>query len=161
MFKAFALKLSVEFEFENTPQFFLQTKTRMKTNLINYANKKRALIIFLVLSIIFSSRAHAQVDTIQTTVPRLKDVYKNDFYIGCLLSYTHVGFPTELQSVLDIIARESRDESDRRGYAVLQQLSPLILANQGKGTMAGALLDSAHQKTQLPLGDFIFNVRHE
>ncbi len=95
MFKAFALKLSVESEFENTPQFFLQTKTRMKNNLINYANKNRALIIFLALSIIFSSRAHAQVDTIQTIVPRLKDVYKNDFYIGCLLSYTHVGFPTD------------------------------------------------------------------
>lgn len=48
-----------------------------------------------------------------------------------------------------------------RGYEVLQQLSPLILANQGKGTMAGALLDSAHHKTQLALGDFAFNVRHE
>ncbi len=32
---------------------------------------------------------------IQTTVPALKDVYKNDFYIGCLLSYPHVGFPTD------------------------------------------------------------------
>lgn len=48
-----------------------------------------------------------------------------------------------------------------KGYEILQQLSPLILANQGKGTMAGALLDSAHHQTQLPLGDFIFNVRHE
>ncbi len=48
-----------------------------------------------------------------------------------------------------------------KGYEVLQQLAPLILAHQGKGTMAGALLDSAHHQTQLPLGDFIFNVRHE
>lgn len=30
-------------------------------------------------------------DTIQTNVPALKDVYKKDFYIGCLLSYRHVG----------------------------------------------------------------------
>ncbi len=48
-----------------------------------------------------------------------------------------------------------------RGYAVLQQLTPLILAQQGKATMAGALLDSAHHKTQFPLGDFVFHVRHE
>ncbi len=48
-----------------------------------------------------------------------------------------------------------------KGYEVLQQLAPLILANQGKGTMAGALLDSAHHQTQLLLGDFVFNVRHE
>jgi beta-galactosidase GanA len=48
-----------------------------------------------------------------------------------------------------------------KGYEVLQQLAPLILANQGKGTMAGALLDSAHHQTQLPLGNFVFNVRHE
>lgn len=48
-----------------------------------------------------------------------------------------------------------------RGYEILRQLTPLILANQGKGTMAGALLDSAHHKTQLALGDFVFNVRHE
>jgi hypothetical protein len=48
-----------------------------------------------------------------------------------------------------------------KGYEVLQQLAPLILAKQGKGTMAGALLDSAHHQAQLPLGDFVFNVRHE
>ena len=33
--------------------------------------------------------------TIQTDVPHLKNVYKNDFYIGCLLSYAHVGFTTD------------------------------------------------------------------
>jgi endo-1,4-beta-xylanase len=32
---------------------------------------------------------------IQTDVPALKDVYKNDFYIGCLLSYAHIGFPSD------------------------------------------------------------------
>jgi hypothetical protein len=48
-----------------------------------------------------------------------------------------------------------------RAYDVLKQLTPLIIANQGKGTMAGALLDSASQKTELKLGDYTFNVRHE
>ena len=67
----------------------------MKNNRIHHEKNNRILIIFLALSIIFSARVHAQIDTIQTTVPRLKDVYKNDFYIGCLLSYPHVGFPTD------------------------------------------------------------------
>jgi len=31
-------------------------------------------------------------DTIQTNVPALKNVYVNDFRIGCILSYRHVGF---------------------------------------------------------------------
>jgi len=48
-----------------------------------------------------------------------------------------------------------------RAYDVLKQLTPLIIANQGKGTMAGALLDSANQKAQVHLGDYTFTVRHE
>ncbi|MCC6398252.1 MAG: hypothetical protein IT282_14660, partial [Bacteroidetes bacterium] len=34
-------------------------------------------------------------DTIQTDVPALKDVFAHDFYFGCLLSYAHIGFPTD------------------------------------------------------------------
>lgn len=34
-------------------------------------------------------------DTIQTDVPALKEVFARDFYVGCLLSYTHIGFPTD------------------------------------------------------------------
>jgi len=47
-----------------------------------------------------------------------------------------------------------------KGYEVLKQLTPLILSNQGKGTMAGILLDSANQKAKIKLGDYIFNVKH-
>mgnify|MGYP000954075626 CR=1 FL=1 len=36
-----------------------------------------------------------QSSAIQTDVPALKEVYRNDFYIGCLLSYAHVGFATD------------------------------------------------------------------
>ncbi|MCR4439962.1 MAG: endo-1,4-beta-xylanase [bacterium] len=39
--------------------------------------------------------AFAQVDTVQTNVPRLRGVYAHDFYIGCLLSYRHIGFPDD------------------------------------------------------------------
>lgn len=50
------------------------------------------LTCFIVL---LSLKSIAQSDTIQTTVPHLKNVYKNDFYIGCLLSYAHIGFATD------------------------------------------------------------------
>ena len=48
-----------------------------------------------------------------------------------------------------------------RAYDVLRQLTPLILANQGKGAMAAALLDSSHHKTLCTLGDYVFTIRHE
>lgn len=48
----------------------------------------------LFLIILFITSVNAQTP-IQTNVPALKDVFKNDFYIGCLLSYPHVGFPDD------------------------------------------------------------------
>ncbi len=47
------------------------------------------------------------------------------------------------------------------GYAVLRQLAPLILQHQGKGTMTGFLLDSAAQSAEIPLGGYVFTVKHE
>jgi len=47
------------------------------------------------------------------------------------------------------------------GYDVLAQLTPLILSNQGKGTMAGIILDSSSQKTEIIFGDYVFAVQHE
>ncbi len=48
-----------------------------------------------------------------------------------------------------------------RAYDVLRQLTPLIIAGQGNGTIAGVLLDSADQKAEVPLGDYVFTIRHE
>ena len=60
---------------------------------------------------------------------------------------------------------ESLDDPENnqvsKAYDVLSQLTPLILSNQGKGTMAGVLLDSASQMAKIKLGDYIFNIRHE
>ncbi|MDZ7288766.1 MAG: endo-1,4-beta-xylanase [candidate division KSB1 bacterium] len=67
----------------------------MKKNRINHEKSNKTWIIFIALVIIFSTHVYAQIDTIQTNVPALKNVYKNDFYIGCLLSYRHVGFPDD------------------------------------------------------------------
>ena len=47
------------------------------------------------MSVLFSSKEYAQSDTIQTNVPALKNVYAHDFYIGCILSYRNIGFPTD------------------------------------------------------------------
>jgi hypothetical protein len=48
-----------------------------------------------------------------------------------------------------------------KGYDILHQLTPLILKNQGTGTMEGFLLDSAAQTAHIKLGDYIFTVKHE
>ncbi len=60
---------------------------------------------------------------------------------------------------------ESLDDPENnqvsKAYDVLNQLTPLILSNQGKGTMAGVLLDSASQLARIKLGDYSFNIKHE
>ncbi|MGD0815471.1 MAG: DUF5597 domain-containing protein [Verrucomicrobiota bacterium] len=48
-----------------------------------------------------------------------------------------------------------------RCYDVLSQLAPVILENQGKGTMAGVLLDETNQTQKVHLGNFTLNVSHD
>ncbi len=52
-------------------------------------------IIHIALVALTTTDARAQSDAIQTDVPAIKDVYAKDFSFGCLLSYRHVGFPTD------------------------------------------------------------------
>jgi endo-1,4-beta-xylanase len=64
----------------------------------NSRSRQRKITMFavvLLLSIACSPQVFSQSDTIQTTVPHLKDVYANDFFIGCLLSYRNIGFSTD------------------------------------------------------------------
>ena len=62
-------------------------------------------------------------------------------------------------------AIESLDDPEHnqvaRGYAVLRQLEPLITRSQGKGIMAGVLLDSTAQIERVRLGEYILTVKHE
>ncbi len=67
----------------------------MKKNLKSHGKNVAILIAAVFLCMRFSADVFAQADTIQTNVPPLKDVYANDFSIGCLLSYRHVGFPND------------------------------------------------------------------
>ncbi|MBN2425149.1 MAG: endo-1,4-beta-xylanase [Calditrichaceae bacterium] len=52
----------------------------------------RGLLLSVTIVFIFTVNGNAQV---QTDVPALKDVFANDFKFGCLLSYAHIGFPTD------------------------------------------------------------------
>lgn len=53
--------------------------------------RKMLTLLFLALG----KTLLPQSDTIETNVPALKEVFAHDFYIGCLLSYPHIGFPTD------------------------------------------------------------------
>jgi beta-galactosidase GanA len=48
-----------------------------------------------------------------------------------------------------------------KSYDVLSQLAPLILENQGKGTIAGVLLDKDNQTQQIQLGNYTLEVCHD
>ena len=58
--------------------------------------RKNMLMLFasiVCLALMVQSPVQAQLDTVN--VPALKNVFANDFTIGCLLSYTHVGFASD------------------------------------------------------------------
>jgi len=57
--------------------------------------KNELKINLLVVILLLSIKSLVSAQSIETNVPALKEVFKNDFYIGCLLSYPHVGFPTD------------------------------------------------------------------
>jgi endo-1,4-beta-xylanase len=67
----------------------------MKRNLINRGKSSWTWIVFVAFALAFSTQVYAQTDTVQMNVPPLKLVYASDFYIGCLLSYPHIGFPDD------------------------------------------------------------------
>ena len=58
-------------------------------------SKSSDFLFFIVVLVMFFTNVKAQTDTVQTNVPALKNVYKNDFYIGCLLSYRNIGFTSD------------------------------------------------------------------
>ena len=58
-------------------------------------------------------------------------------------------------------AEDPDDNQFTRAYDVLHQLTPLILAHQGKGSMTGFLLDSTADMQVITLGRYTFTVKHE
>ncbi len=79
----------------------------------------------------------------------------NAFY--AIAQHNVMGYsPFSIESLPD-----PSDNEVSKGYKVLRELTPLILANQGRGTMRGVILDSASQVEKIKLGDFIFVCHHE
>jgi GH35 family endo-1,4-beta-xylanase len=58
---------------------------------------KQIITSILFFVFVVNAELFAQTTPVQTNVPALKKVYANDFYIGCLLSYKHVGFSSDPQ----------------------------------------------------------------
>lgn len=86
---------------------------------------------------------------------RSNDSAVNVFYaVG---QHDAIGFcPFSIESISD-----PENNPIAKSYEVLSQLAPLILENQGKGTMAGVLLDKDNQTQQIQLGGYTLNVSHD
>ena len=65
----------------------------MKSN--SRVSQKRPGFYFMFFLPLFFIQLNGYAAEIQTDVPALKDVFVNDFTIGCLLSYPHIGFPDD------------------------------------------------------------------
>ncbi len=85
------------------------------------------LSIAAVLSMTLSIQSPAQSDTIQTNVPALKTVYAHDFYIGCILSYRNIGFPTD-----PYVPGQSNVATPNGGYLVKFQMNSMSPGNNMK-----------------------------
>jgi beta-galactosidase GanA len=71
--------------------------------------------------------------------------------------YKAIGFsPFSIESV-----KASPEEPIAKSYALLQQLSPVILKNELTGKMDAVLLDSNFQKQELVMGSYTLTISHE
>ena len=80
-----------------------------------------------LLILLIASYTSAQTSPIQTDVPPLKDVYKNDFKIGCLLSYAHVGFSTD-----PVVPGQSTVVDANGGYLIKYHMNSMSPGNNMK-----------------------------
>jgi endo-1,4-beta-xylanase len=106
----------------------------MKTNLI-YGNTLCKHGIFFALFVISSINSIAQI---QTNVPALKDVFAKDFYIGCLLSYAHIGFSTD-----SAISGQSAVVDAKGGYLVKYHMNSMGPGNNMKPVYTVNITSSA------------------
>ena len=92
----------------------------------------------MALVLLASATAFGQSDTIQTNVPALKDVYAHDFRIGCLLSYRHVGFPTD-----PVVPGQSAVGFPNGGYLIKYHMNSMSPGNNMKPQYTVDLTSSA------------------
>jgi endo-1,4-beta-xylanase len=75
---------------------------------------------------------------VQTNVPALKDVYAHDFYIGCLLSYRHVGFTTD-----PVVPGQSAVVAPQGGDLIKYHMNSMTPGNNMKSTYTIDIAGSA------------------
>ncbi len=92
----------------------------------NSYSKLIAAVTFLTLFSVFQTNAQT---TVQTDVPALKDVFQNDFYIGCLLSYAHIGFSTD-----PYVPGQSNIADANGGYLIKHHMNSMSPGNWMKST---------------------------
>ncbi|MCX6132903.1 MAG: endo-1,4-beta-xylanase [Ignavibacteriales bacterium] len=89
-------------------------------------NRRSAKLSALLLLLTFLPAFRGQAQ-IQTNVPALKDVYAKDFTIGCLLSYAHVGFPTD-----PVVPGQSSVVDPNGGYLIKYHMNSMSPGNNMK-----------------------------
>lgn len=99
----------------------------VKKIIINIPVDNRILFLLCAFLLLISVGNIAQTDTIQTNVPHLKYVYSNDFYIGCILSYRNIGFPTD-----PYVPGQSPVVTPEGGYLVKYHMNSMTPGNNMK-----------------------------
>ncbi len=99
----------------------------------------RVVLLTLCLMLTGSTRVFGGTqDTIQTNVPALKTVFANDFYVGCLLSYAHIGFATD-----PYVSGQSSVVDTNGGYLIRYHMNSMGPGNNMKPQYTVDLAGSA------------------
>ena len=106
----------------------------MKNFILKHSSLKK-ISSFNIL-IIFSFQLWGS--PIQTNVTPLKTVYKNDFYIGCLLSYRHIGFSSD-----PVVPGQSAVLDTNGGYLIKFHMNSMSPGNNMKTAYTVDLTASA------------------
>ena len=107
----------------------------------------RTAIIACAATLMIPLLSSAQSDTIQTNVPALKDVYANDFTIGCLLSYRNIGFTTDPP-----VANQSQVVTPNGGYLIKFHMNCMSPGNNMKPQYTVDIANSALAYTAVAAG---------
>ena len=99
------------------------------------------LLVCMILLVASSARAGV-LDTIQTNVPALKNVFAKDFFVGCLLSYAHIGFSTD-----PYVSGQSSVVEPNGGYLIRYHMNSMGPGNNMKPQYTVDLAGSASAYT--------------
>jgi GH35 family endo-1,4-beta-xylanase len=95
----------------------------------NIKSKSYLLFIFSGLLTLTGLTCAIAQTPIQTDVPALKEVFKSDFSIGCLLSYTYIGFPSD-----PYVPGQSGITAPTGGYLIKYHMNAMSPGNWMKST---------------------------